>query len=98
MLGLTGGEHVGAGVGGGVGGGAGAAVGIQAQDGIVTGHSTALRGNGDDGAGLTASSSAAAETLMPPVPQPDDWYGWVPWEDEADALNLQNLEFLYRFL
>ncbi|KAL3451589.1 fungal-specific transcription factor domain-containing protein [Aspergillus insuetus] len=28
----------------------------------------------------------------------DDWYGWIPGDDEADALNLQNLEFLYRFL
>ncbi|KAI9371426.1 fungal-specific transcription factor domain-containing protein [Aspergillus egyptiacus] len=28
----------------------------------------------------------------------DDWYGWIPGADEADALNLQNLEFLYRFL
>ncbi|KAL4803125.1 fungal-specific transcription factor domain-containing protein [Aspergillus unguis] len=40
------------------------------------------------------------QTLMPlPIPlSQDDMYGWVPWEDEADALNLQNLEFLYRFL
>lgn len=97
VLGLTQGEHGGTGVGGGVGVGAGAAVGIQAQDGIVTGHDT-TPGIGDDGAGLTAGASAGGETLMPPVPQPDDWYGWVPWEDEADALNLQNLEFLYRFL
>lgn len=28
----------------------------------------------------------------------EDWYGWIPGEDDADALNLQNLEFLYRFL
>ncbi|KAL4992682.1 fungal-specific transcription factor domain-containing protein [Aspergillus falconensis] len=38
------------------------------------------------------------EMLMPIPPPQDDWYGWVPFEDEADALNLQNLEFLYRFL
>jgi len=32
------------------------------------------------------------------IGQADDWYGWIPGDDEADALNLQNLEFLYRFL
>ncbi|KAL2824378.1 fungal-specific transcription factor domain-containing protein [Aspergillus cavernicola] len=31
------------------------------------------------------------------LPQ-DDWFGWIPGDDEGDALDLQNLEFLYRFL
>ncbi|KAL4919260.1 fungal-specific transcription factor domain-containing protein [Aspergillus aurantiobrunneus] len=51
----------------------------------------------DDGihtTGGTPGAGASGEMILPP----DDWYGWVPWEDEADALNLQNLEFLYRFL
>ncbi|BCS28550.1 Zn(II)2Cys6 transcription factor [Aspergillus puulaauensis] len=97
VLGLTQGEHGGTGVGDGVGVGGGAAVGSVSQHGLVQGHDTTLPGTGDND-GPTTGSSAGAETLMPPVPQPDDWYGWVPWEDEADALNLQNLEFLYRFL
>ncbi|KAL4783300.1 fungal-specific transcription factor domain-containing protein [Aspergillus varians] len=46
------------------------------------------------GVGAGPGASSLGEMTMPQ----DDWYGWVPWEDEADALNLQNLEFLYRFL
>ncbi|KAL4975296.1 hypothetical protein BDW66DRAFT_160601 [Aspergillus desertorum] len=49
--------------------------------------------------GLVVGAGAGAGEMPIPLPAPqDDWYGWVPFEDEADALNLQNLEFLYRFL
>ncbi|RDW83659.1 Zn(II)2Cys6 transcription factor [Aspergillus mulundensis] len=44
----------------------------------------------------TGPPASSGEMFMPMAQ--DDWYGWVPWEDQADALNLQNLEFLYRFL
>ncbi|KAL6231201.1 hypothetical protein BDW75DRAFT_248072 [Aspergillus navahoensis] len=46
----------------------------------------------------TGDGTGNGEMLLPIPPPLDDWYGWVPFEDEADALNLQNLEFLYRFL
>lgn len=90
VLGLTGqGEHA----------GASRAVVTDAGE-VVQGGNNSASGavTDEDGAVLAPGSAAGAETLMPPIPQPDDWYGWVPWEDEADALNLQNLEFLYRFL
>ncbi|KAL4905097.1 hypothetical protein BDW74DRAFT_185214 [Aspergillus multicolor] len=51
----------------------------------------------DTAGGLTTGSAAGPGEMFMPMAQ-DDWYGWVPWEDQADALNLQNLEFLYRFL
>ncbi|KAL4945258.1 hypothetical protein BDV06DRAFT_231422 [Aspergillus oleicola] len=50
-----------------------------------------------DGVGADAPF-AGGDMPMPMGTPQDDFYGWVPWEDEADALNLQNLEFLYRFL
>ncbi|CBF71409.1 hypothetical protein AN6762.2 [Aspergillus nidulans FGSC A4] len=60
----------------------------------VTGSSSHVSGPGTG----TSTGTGTGDMLMPmPAPQ-DDWYGWVPFEDEADALNLQNLEFLYRFL
>lgn len=96
VLGLTGqGEHTAAAT-------ASGSVVADAQAGsAIQGGNTTPAVPGTDGgnnSGLAPDSAAGAETLMPPIPQPDDWYGWVPWEDEADALNLQNLEFLYRFL
>ncbi|KAL4775891.1 fungal-specific transcription factor domain-containing protein [Aspergillus nidulans var. acristatus] len=60
----------------------------------VTGSSGHVSGPGIG----TSTGTGPGDMIMPmPAPQ-DDWYGWVPFEDEADALNLQNLEFLYRFL
>ncbi|KAL4960738.1 Zn(II)2Cys6 transcription factor [Aspergillus stella-maris] len=72
---------------------------------------TGQSGDGDDGqvneagdsgdfAGNGGGGAVAGDMPMSmPLGTPqDDLYGWVPWEDEADALNLQNLEFLYRFL
>lgn len=89
VLGLTGqGEHA----------GASRAVLTDAGEVVQAGDASASGPVTDDDGAVLAPGSAAGETLMPPIPQPDDWYGWVPWEDEADALNLQNLEFLYRFL
>ena len=60
-------------------------------------------GDGGDGFGETATKGNFSMPMPLTMPMPmgtpqDELYGWVPWEDEADALNLQNLEFLYRFL
>ncbi|KAL4862465.1 hypothetical protein BDV12DRAFT_190389 [Aspergillus spectabilis] len=55
------------------------------EEGIERGGAASGSGTGDGGA-------------MEMGFMQDDWYGWIPGEDEADALNLQNLEFLYRFL
>ncbi|KAL3473249.1 fungal-specific transcription factor domain-containing protein [Aspergillus californicus] len=55
-------------------------------------------GEVEDGHGYT--DHVAGEHLQgqgQSLPQ-DDWFGWIPGDDEGDALNLQNLEFLYRFL
>ncbi|KAL2784921.1 fungal-specific transcription factor domain-containing protein [Aspergillus keveii] len=54
----------------------------------------------DDGTAQSLRLSTPGEMGVSPEGSAgaDDWYGWIPGDDEADALNLQNLEFLYRFL
>ncbi|KAL4927353.1 uncharacterized protein BDV17DRAFT_292786 [Aspergillus undulatus] len=62
-------------------------------------HGLGADHGGVSGAGACSAADPTTSGMLMPPPNPqDDWYGWVPWEDEADALNLQNLEFLYRFL
>ncbi|KAL4950105.1 fungal-specific transcription factor domain-containing protein [Aspergillus filifer] len=74
------------------------------QDGEGRDDSAQAGEGGDFGADGTITgdmpmSMPLAMPMQMPMGTPqDDFYGWVPWEDEADALNLQNLEFLYRFL
>ncbi|KAL4876498.1 fungal-specific transcription factor domain-containing protein [Aspergillus karnatakaensis] len=66
----------------------------QGDEGEQGGGDVLGGGGGGGGDGETVDVDGFGEL---PHPQ-DDWYGWIPGEDEADALNLQNLEFLYRFL